>query len=155
MSYLRHLVRFYPVSSFYILIIWVLCFATIPKTPLDNVTLIDKWVHIAMYGGTCGTIWLEYIRRHSLWSHSPKNVHIAEGISRKPPMSYTRLALLAWLSPVLMSGLIEILQATCTGGRRSGDWLDFAANSIGATLAALAGMTAVWMLRRRAVRQRK
>lgn len=125
MKYIRHLVRFYPVSCFYIMIIWVLCFATIPKTPLDDVSLIDKWVHIAMYAGTCATMWLEYLRRHA--TVSPR-----------------RLFLMAWLAPVAMSGLIEILQATCTGGRRSGDWLDFAANTIGVTLAALLGMGMVW-----------
>lgn len=39
-----------------------------------------------------------------------------------------------------MSGLIEILQATCTGGRRSGDWLDFAANTTGATIGVVTGI---------------
>ena len=125
MNYIRHLVTFYPVSSLYIVFIWVLCFASIPHTPLDDVRLIDKWVHVAMYAGTCGTIWLEYLRRHA----------------RPNPL---RLFLGAWLAPVAMSGLIEILQATCTGGRRSGDWLDFAANTIGVTLAAAAGMGMVW-----------
>ena len=38
-----------------------------------------------------------------------------------------------------MSGLIELLQAYCTGGRRSGDWMDFLANSVGATLALALG----------------
>lgn len=149
MNYLKHLVRHYPISSFYILTIWILCFATIPSTPLDDVSLIDKWVHIAMYGGTCGTIWIEYIRRHSLWNRSDKVVNIREGITTKKPMSAQRLFLLAWLAPVMMSGLIEILQATCTGGRRSGDWLDFAANSIGATLGAVFGVVAIWVVRRR------
>lgn len=41
---------------------------------------------------------------------------------------------------VVMSGTIEILQANCTGGRRSGDWMDFAANSLGATLGAVVGI---------------
>ena len=45
----------------------------------------------------------------------------------------------AWLAPVMMSGLIELLQAYCTGGRRSGDWLDFLANATGATLGCLLG----------------
>lgn len=39
----------------------------------------------------------------------------------------------------MMSGLIELLQAYCTGGRRSGDWLDFLANATGATLGCLLG----------------
>lgn len=47
-----------------------------------------------------------------------------------------------------MSGVIEILQEYCTGGRRSGDWLDFAANSIGATVGAVAGVGMVMLKRR-------
>jgi hypothetical protein len=41
-----------------------------------------------------------------------------------------------------MSGLLELLQAYCTGGHRNGDWLDFAANSIGVLLGNLLG----WLL---------
>lgn len=134
MKYLYSLVKSYPISSFYILMIWVLCFASIPHTPLDNVRLIDKWVHVAMYGGTCATIWLEYLRRHSVRCQ----MHIATKTD-KPPVNMWRLVLLAWLAPILMSGLIELLQEYCTGGRRSGDWLDFAANSIGATLGGVCG----------------
>lgn len=33
MTYIRHLLKAYPVSCFYILMIWILCFATIPSTP--------------------------------------------------------------------------------------------------------------------------
>ena len=44
------------------------------------------------------------------------------------------------LAPILMSGVIELLQAYCTGGRRSGEWADFAANATGATLALLIGI---------------
>lgn len=111
----------YPVSTMYIIIIWVLCFMDVPDTPLSSVRFIDKWTHIAMYLGTCLTIWYEYRRRHS-----------------RP--QWLRLFVWAWMMPVLMSGLIEILQATCTGGRRSGDWLDFYANSLGCTLAAVIGI---------------
>lgn len=145
MTYIRHLLKAYPVSCFYILMIWILCFATIPSTPLDNVTLIDKWVHIAMYGGTCATIWLEYLRLHNT---KPQPVmHIASP-SDKPLLSWTKLFCLAWIAPILMSGVIEILQEYCTGGRRSGDWLDFAANSIGATVGAVAGVGMVMLKRR-------
>ena len=42
----------------------------------------------------------------------------------------------------MMSGVIELLQAYCTGGRRSGEWLDFAANATGATLALVIGILA-------------
>lgn len=146
MTYIRHLLKAYPVSCFYILMILVLCFATIPSTPLDNVTLIDKWVHIAMYAGTCATIWLEYLRNHS--AKRQPVMRIASPTD-KPALNWAKLLYLAWLAPILMSGAIEILQEYCTGGRRSGDWLDFAANSIGATLGALAGIIMVYSKRSR------
>jgi VanZ family protein len=38
---------------------------------------------------------------------------------------------------MLMGGVIEILQAYCTGGRRSGDWIDFLADAVGVLLAQL------------------
>ena len=119
MSYIKHLLKSYPVTSFYILTIWILCFASIPQTPL----------------GTFGTLWLEYLRRHK------RKCDIGGGFRYE--IDKGKLFLLAWLAPVMMSGLIEILQATCTGGRRSGEWLDFAANSIGVTLAAIGGI--IWM----------
>lgn len=125
MKLLQHLAKNYPCSCFYIVFIWILCFMDVPETPLDDVSFIDKWTHLVMYGGTCGTIWYEYLHHHT-------------------ELSWRRLFVFAWLLPVLMSGLIEFLQATCTGGRRSGDWLDFAANAVGATLGAAIGMLLVW-----------
>ena len=112
------LLRKYPFSCLCVALIWILCFGYPPHTPLDNVAFIDKWTHIAMYCGTCSVIWFEYMRNHV-------------------KVDRLRLFVWAWLAPVLMSGLIEVLQETCTGGRRSGDWLDFAANTTGATLAAV------------------
>lgn len=113
---------------------------SVPRTPLDNVTLIDKWVHTTMYLGMCGTIWYEYLRRHR------RKCDIGGGWRYE--INKCRLFVLAWLAPVVMSGLIEVLQATCTGGRRSGDWLDFVANSIGVTLAALGAMAVLWLNRK-------
>ena len=118
---LHHLTSNYPISCLYMAVIPVVCFMDVPHTPLDNITLIDKWTHILMYAGTCATIWYEYLRRH-------------DSIVR------ARVFLLAWLAPLVMSGLIEILQEYCTGGRRSGDWLDFAANAIGVTLGNVIGI---------------
>lgn len=123
MSISSRLIRTYPVSCLLLAAIWVLCFCTPPHTPLDNVAFIDKWTHIVMYASTCAAIWIEYLRAHKT-------------------LSRRRLFVWAWLAPVLMSGLIELLQAYCTGGRRSGDWLDFAANAIGVTLAAVIGILA-------------
>lgn len=124
MSISSRLIRTYPVSCLLLAAIWVLCFCTPPHTPLDNVAFIDKWTHIVMYASTCAAIWIEYLRAHKT-------------------LSRRRLFVWAWLAPVLMSGLIELLQAYCTGGRRSGDWLDFAANTAGATLAAVIGILVV------------
>lgn len=113
----------YPISTMYIVAIWVLCFMDVPETPLSNVSMMDKWTHIAMYLGTCLTIWLEYKRNHK--DASP---------------SWTRLAAWAWMAPIVMSGIIELGQAYCTGGRRSGEWMDFFANALGCTMAAVAGI---------------
>lgn len=124
MSISSRLIRTYPVSCLLLAAIWVLCFCTPPHTPLDNVAFIDKWTHIVMYASTCAAIWIEYLRAHKT-------------------LSRRRLFVWAWLAPVLMSGLIELLQAYCTGGRRSGDWLDFAANTAGATLATVIGILVV------------
>lgn len=91
---------------------------------------MDKWTHIAMYGGTCTMIWIEYMKCHE-------------------KTNAMRLFCMAWLAPVMMSGVIELLQAYCTEGRRSGDWLDFAANGIGATLASVIGILLVTYRARR------
>ena len=123
MRYLYHLVRKYPLTVILLIAIWYLSFFTPPHTSLDNVSFIDKWVHIAMYGGTCAVMWFEYLRKHN-----------------EKTIEKTKLAVLAWAAPIVMSGIIEILQEYCTGGRRSGDWLDLAANAIGVTLAAVIGL---------------
>ena len=129
MKKLSHILRCYPLSCLLIAVIWVLCFCTPPSTPLDDVAYMDKWTHIVMYLGTCTVICIEYIRRH-------RHVRIAH------------MALWAWLAPIVMSGVIELLQAYCTGGRRSGEWMDFAANSTGATIGLAIGiLLAMWRAR--------
>ncbi|MCH4148168.1 MAG: VanZ family protein [Prevotella sp.] len=110
-----------------ILIIWILCLIPIPDTPLNHVRLIDKWTHIAMYGGLCITIWAEYL-------HVNKT------------MEKGKLFIGGVLLPILMGGLIEIVQAYCTGGRRSGEWLDFAADSIGVIVGLIIGTLLVKIL---------
>ena len=122
MSFLFHLAKRYPFSDVFILAIWILSLVPFfPETPLDNVRFIDKWVHFVMYGGTFTILWIEYTVKHN-----------------KP--DYEKLFFWAWLMPIIMSGIIELLQEYCTGGHRSGDWLDFAANATGVTIAALIGL---------------
>ena len=121
MSFIRQIVKKYPLSCFCIALIWILSLTPFfPETPLDNVRFIDKWVHILMYGGTFTVLWLEYYFKH----HS---------------YDWEKLFFWAWLAPILMSGILELLQEYCTFGHRSGDWLDFAANATGVTLAAIIG----------------
>ena len=122
MNFIKHFIVKYPLSCLCVAAIWVLCFCTPPHTPLDQVAFMDKWTHLVMYGGTCSVMWIEYLRCH-----------------RSP--SLKRLFVFDWLAPVLMSGVIELLQAYCTGGRRSGDWYDFAANTTGAVIGAIVGLT--------------
>lgn len=113
----------YPLSLLLTVIIWVLCFINVPETPLENITLMDKWTHIAMYLVLGIVIFWESNRKRKL---------------AMPPvqeMKKAKVVVWTFVLPALMGGLIEILQANCTGGRRSGDWLDFAADSIGAALA--------------------
>jgi VanZ family protein len=120
-SILYSTIKRYPLTIFLLMVIWYLSFFTPPKTSLEEVPFIDKWVHTAMYLGTCLTLWIEYIRQHR---HA----------------DYEKLFFWAWIAPIIMSGIIELLQEYATGGRRSGDWLDLAANALGVTLAALIGV---------------
>lgn len=114
----------YPFSSVIIIGIWVLCFMDIPETPLSEVRFIDKWTHSAMYLILGLSISLEYLRT-------------------KKRSSYRTLVLWAGLMPAVMGGLIEILQANCTGGRRSGEWLDFLADATGTVTALVIGILLV------------
>ncbi|SUB80003.1 Predicted integral membrane protein [Segatella buccae] len=113
----------YPLSLLLTVIIWVLCFINVPETPLENITLMDKWTHIAMYL-VLGIV--------IFWESNRKRKRAMPPVQE---MKKAKVVLWTFVLPTLMGGLIEILQANCTGGRRSGDWLDFAADSIGAALA--------------------
>ncbi len=122
MSDLQTLVKRYPVSSLLVVSIWIICLVPIPENvPLGDVPMMDKWTHFVMYGVLCTVVWWEYLRRHR-----QKNA--------------SKLFLLAFLAPIVMSGLIELAQAHLTGGNRSGDWLDFLANSIGVVLGNVIGI---------------
>ena len=118
-------IRRHPISVILSLVIWYLSLFTPPKTELANVRFIDKWAHLLMYGSLAFVLWMEDWR------------------VRKASPSMPR-ALALYIGPVAMSGLIELAQAYCTTDR-SGDWLDLAANAIGA----LAGIVLSGMLTRK------
>lgn len=86
---------------------------------MNEIPNLDKLVHICMYFGMSGMLWLEFLRAHR---------------RDNTPMWHAWLG--AFLCPVLFSGSVELMQEYCTT-YRGGDWLDFAANSTGAILASL------------------
>ena len=118
-------IRRHPISVILILVIWYLSLFTPPKTELANVRFIDKWAHLLMYGSLAFVLWMEDWR-----------------VRKASPSMPCALAL--YIGPVAMSGLIALAQAYCTTDR-SGDWLDLAANAIGA----LAGIVLSGMLTRK------
>ena len=123
----------YDISVRCIGLVWILSLIPyFPETPLDNVVLIDKWTHFIMYGGTGGVMWLEYLYRN----------HRA---------NYGRLWLWVGVGLSLMGGLLELLQEYCTT-TRSGEWLDFVADAIGALGACLIGTIATLLFQGRSNR---
>ena len=79
-----------------------------------------------------GMLWLEFLRAH-----------------RRVITPIFLAWLGAFLCPVLFSGSVELMQEYCTT-YRGGDWLDFAANSVGAILASL---VAYYVVRPRMMRR--
>ena len=124
MNILQHILTKYPFSCIIVIGTWILCFMTIPETPLSSVRFIDKWTHSLIYLVLGLSISSEYIRTTKY--PSPKFIVVW-----------------VWLIPVLMGGLIEILQSNCTNGNRSGEWLDFFADAIGSTIALVIGILLV------------
>ena len=121
MSEVLQKVRKYPLSSLCIILILVLSLTPLfPETPLDNVQFIDKWTHFAMYGGTCTVIWWEYLRTH---------VSTDAG----------KLFRFAVIGMTLLGGLMELMQAYCTT-TRSGEWLDFCADTVGVLMGTAVGL---------------
>lgn len=124
MSIIKHILTKYPFSCIIVIGTWILCFMTIPETPLSSVRFIDKWTHSLIYLVLGISISLEYLRNTK--QPSPKFIIVW-----------------VWLMPIIMGGLIEVLQSYCTNGNRSGEWLDFFADSIGSTIAVLIGILLV------------
>ena len=118
---LTNYIKRYPLSLITALVIVTLSLIPIPEVkPLENVSLLDKWVHMLMYGALCCIIWWEYLR-----SHERLNV--------------CRLVIGAFLMPILMGGMLELAQRYLTICR-SGEWFDVLANSTGVAIATLAGI---------------
>ena len=114
-------VRKYPLSLCCLALIGILSFTPFfPETPFDEVQFIDKWTHLVMYGGTTSVIWFEYLRHHR-------------------QLDKRKLVLWALLGMIILGGVVELLQAYCTT-TRSGEWLDFYADTIGVLLGNAVGL---------------
>lgn len=124
MSITKHILTKYSFSCIIVIGTWILCFMTIPETPLSSVRFIDKWTHSLIYLVLGLSISLEYLRNTK--QPSPKFIIVW-----------------VWFLPIIMGGLIEVLQSYCTNGNRSGEWLDFFADAIGSTIAVLIGILLV------------
>ena len=114
-------IKKYPVSLAVILTVIYLSIFKPPTTELGTIPNLDKVVHICMYFGMSGMLWLEFLRAHRK-DHTPI-WHAWVG---------------ALIRPVLFSGIVELLPGRYSAADRGGDWLDFAANTTGAVLASLA-----------------
>ena len=115
-----HYLKDYPISWAVIISIFVVCLIPTPETPVNGVPGIDKLVHTALYAFLCSVILFERFRHRSLKTADMKRCFVG-----------------AFVLPITMSGLIELLQAYATTCR-SGDWWDMAANSLGIVLSWIA-----------------
>ena len=115
-------IKGYYLSIVVILAVITLSLAPMPEVPdLGYVPLWDKWVHFVMYGGMCSVLWFDFFRNGH--KHNEFGKWICYIV----------------VCPILLGGLLELGQeylTTC----RSGDWLDFIANSIGVLLAIPVGL---------------
>lgn len=127
---MRIFLQKYPISLIFAIFIWVICLIPIPETPVSDVRFIDKWTHVVLYLLFSSIMGIEFFRA-SKKKATPKQLFVPE-----------------WLIPVMMGGLVELIQLTCTGGMRSGEWADWIADAIGSTVAYLIGILLVkWRAR--------
>lgn len=125
----RPMKRFLLARPFTVLVtvaIILLSLLPLPENlPLADVSLIDKWTHLVMYGGLAWVAYLEHRRRAAL----------------------PQLLLVALVFPVLLGGLLELLQEWLTT-YRSGEWFDFVADAVGAGLGYALGIATAWLWQR-------
>jgi len=116
-------IRKYPLSLLVILTILFLSLFNPPKTRLNDVTNIDKIVHVCMYGGLELVIWIEYLRHHS-------------------NLNWVKILVLGIIAPIILGGLLELAQMYLTQ-KRSGEWADLIADTAGVLIGAAVGYFAI------------
>lgn len=126
-------IRRYPFTTLFVAAILVVCMIPIPDTPLSEVSLIDKWTHVAMYAALEVVMFTELNRRRA-------------------SLSAGRLLAATVVAPAALGGLVELMQAYLTT-YRSGEWADFAADCVGVLAGAIVGRFVITPVFRR-VRRR-
>ena len=121
------LLRKFPMAIAMTIFILVVSLIPIPETPLSGITLIDKWTHIGLYTVLGMIVAHEYFHNHK-------------------PVTPKRYVSWCMVTTIALGGGIELLQAYCTNGNRSGEWLDFIADIIGCTIALAIGTLLVRFL---------
>lgn len=119
---MKNLLKRHPLTTALLVVIWVLCMMPVPETPLSQVRMIDKWTHFVMFGTLAVVAWWEC-----------KGAALTRGKAMRRAVG---IFLMAWLT----GGLVELAQAYLTNGVRSGEWMDFVADGIGALLGQPIGM---------------
>lgn len=114
-----HYIKKYPFSFAFILLVIYLSFFKPPSLPeIGKIPHLDKVVHAGMYFVMSFLLWWEFLRSHK----------------KGDKIWYAWVG--AFLCPVLFGGAVELLQTYLTA-YRGGDWMDFLANTTGATSASL------------------
>ena len=120
------LLKKYWVSILFVAAIFILCFMNTTPLPSPPVLNFDKYVHSLLFLSLSGVVFFDntsYFRQR---------------------VSNVRIFLSSFFFPVLLGGTIEIMQALLTT-TRSGDWMDFLFDGIGAFL----GLMICWAINRR------
>ena len=113
--------------------VFYLSFFRPSELPLAGVPLIDKWTHVVMYFGLTLVFWFDY------HLYSARRARFASDV----------LLFCGFVLPVVLGGVIEIAQAHWTGGWRSGEMADFAADTLGSLLGFVLGRGPLaWLLTR-------
>ncbi len=113
--------------------IWVLSLAPLGEIEVvQDAQLSDKWAHCIMYGGFVIVMWAEWTLRrrdHPQPDHpQPLPKGGEKGVEKGGEKGASTLTFLVF--PIVMGGLLELLQAYATT-YRSGEWMDLLANTIG------------------------
>lgn len=129
-------IRKYKWTALISVIIIVLSTIPVPEVkPLESVPFFDKWVHFVMYAAMVGAMWLD-----------------ANGYKPLFSLKMRRLGMEFYVVMVVISsalgGLMELVQAYLTTVR-SGDYIDFLADVVGAVIGAVVCklIQSIWLQR--------